>query len=958
VPVLLIALLVAFSGSAVATHLVPTRLFLVKKPDAGGQKVVWKVREPDSSANVVGDPTADGATLRVQLMPGGHECFSMPPSGWTTLGTHGYRYRDAALANGPVEFAQIKKGRAGTLMLRVVVIDGGIVPGDPSTTWGANLTLGGGEDFCGGSAGGVSKPNDARTFRVAKDGAPATCVPSCELSSSTTSTTSTSTSSITATTAPGGVCCNGDGFFGLVSAIVPGDCGDIVRSGGTTDVACSGLYLGGGGNAVPLPMTPPDQTRAIFSITGCDGPRGMLGAATAAQTTSDRTCTDVGCFFGAPLPLPNSSATPVSVCALQVFTAPPTGAVDCTTGASNLDLPLAWVYHLTGDTAVDPSHTIPGIQPCPLCSSGTCIGGPNNGMSCTPGTTGISTAYPTSQDCPPDPMFNIGTLPIGLSLASGAVTWSGTPATNDTGATVSTQSRVFSGYCRDADESGNFEEPARKCWENAMAVGPPCSGIFESCEQRNNGAFGPSGGANSTIRVIGSAIDLIGGPAATTLAGLFSVPPSFNATVDAAADLPGPGAITMPGTASTCSDPTSCAATCLPFCASTTSTSVTSTSSTTTSSTTSTSSSSTTSTTTPAGTCCNGDGFLGFASANAPGDCGDLIPTFGGTTNIACSGLYIGGGGNAFALPLTPPDQTRSVFSIVGCDGPRGVVGATTSAETSTDRTCTSAGCFFGAPLPIQYSFDPQATASVCAVQIFAGPPTGAVDCTTGAGNLNLPLGWIYHLTSDASVDPAGTIPGVQPCPLCSSNTCIGGPNGGMPCTPGTTALGSAYPTSQDCPPDPMLAVGTLPIALRLSSGTVTWTGTAALNDTGSTLSAQNRVFSGFCRDVSVTGEFEQPPHQCWENGMAAGPACSGVFESCEQRNNGAFGPAGGANRTIRVIGNAMSLIGGPTAATLVGLFSIPPSYSVFDVSGDLPGPAALTMPGTASTCSTAASCP
>ena len=53
-----------------------------------------------------------------------------------------------------------------------------------------------------------------------------------------------------------------------------------------------------------------------------------------------------------------------------------------------------------------------------------------------------------------------------------------------------------------------------------------------------------------------------------------------------------------------------------------------------------------------------------------------------------------------------------------------------------------------------------------------------------------------------------------------------------------------------------------------------------------------------------------------------------------------------------------MSLLGGPVAATLVGLFFIPPSYSTFDVTADLPGPGALTMPGTASTCSTAASCP
>src|SRR6185436_9072452 len=111
----------------------------------------------------------------------------------------------------------------------------------------------------------------------------------------------------------------------------------------------------------------------------------------------------------------------------------------------------------------------------------------------------------------------------------------------DTGATVGTQNRTFSGYCRDADETGHFGEPARLCWENGMAVGPPCSGVFETCEQRSNGAFGPNGGANRTITVSGSAMSLLGAPAATTLVGIFSVPPSFDPTVDASGDLPGPG---------------------------------------------------------------------------------------------------------------------------------------------------------------------------------------------------------------------------------------------------------------------------------------------------------------------------------------------------------------------------------------------------------------------------------
>jgi len=234
--------------------------------------------------------------------------------------------------------------------------------------------------------------------------------------------------------------------------------------------------------------------------------------------------------------------------------------VDCSTGAQTLDLPLSSVLYLTGDTATDPSDTIAGIQPCPLCTGGTCIGGPNNGMACVAGTStlGGNPAYPTSNHCPPDPMFDIGTLPINFALSSGTVSWTGTTATNDTGSTVSVQSRVFSGYCRDADGTGAFEQPFHQCWENGTAVGAACAGVEESCEQRNNGAFGPAGGNNKTITAIGSAASIIGGPAAANLVSVFSIPPTFNATVDAAGDLPGPGAVALPGTARTCPSANPC----------------------------------------------------------------------------------------------------------------------------------------------------------------------------------------------------------------------------------------------------------------------------------------------------------------------------------------------------------------------------------------------------------------
>jgi hypothetical protein len=233
---------------------------------------------------------------------------------------------------------------------------------------------------------------------------------------------------------------------------------------------------------------------------------------------------------------------------------PVSGTVDCGTGATSLNVSLVWDIHLTGDT----SAGIPGIQPCPLCSGGACVGGANNGLACVPGTTMINAAYPTSHDCPPTPSLNLGTLPIAFALSSGTVSWTATFATNETGSTASPQTRVFSGYCRDADISGAFESPAHQCWENGMAVGAACSGTFESCRQRNQGAFGPNGGGNMTIIATGSSGPLIGGPAAATIVSLFSIAPTFDLTVDGVYDLPGPGAVAIPGTLHTCAAANPC----------------------------------------------------------------------------------------------------------------------------------------------------------------------------------------------------------------------------------------------------------------------------------------------------------------------------------------------------------------------------------------------------------------
>jgi hypothetical protein len=340
-----------------------------------------------------------------------------------------------------------------------------------------------------------------------------------------------------------------------------GACGLGGLTTGSFPLACGGLYFGGGGQSNPLPIPQPDMTQSVFSASGCSASGSLtLGPRTAAEEGRLH-CTDKGCLFGAPVPVVNEQTPPVSSCLVNVLSAPATGTASCATGTMNVDLSIDSVMYLAGDTGTDPKGVIPGVQPCPICAPsigaetcpgpdacGTCChGGPNHLKPCTPGSGAIGAAFPTSQDCPPAPAFDIGTIPASFRLTTGTVSWTATVATNDTGSTVSVQKRIFVGYCRDADATGEFQAPARRCWQNGMAVGAPCSGKWESCEQRNQGAFGPNGGAVRGIKEFGAPAGAIvdGQPHAATLGTIFAIPPTFDVTVDAADDLPGPGAASL-----------------------------------------------------------------------------------------------------------------------------------------------------------------------------------------------------------------------------------------------------------------------------------------------------------------------------------------------------------------------------------------------------------------------------
>ena len=341
--------------------------------------------------------------------------------------------------------------------------------------------------------------------------------------------------------------------------------------------------------------------------------------------------------------------------------------------------------------------------------------------------------------------------------------------------------------------------------------------------------------------------------------------------------------------------------------------------------------------------CCQFARYHAFTAEDMFGVCGLAYNITGSYTRLLyCGGFDFGGGDSALLFAPRFWDL-HFVTEIVGtsCDGN---LGPTTAAQTGSHRTCTTAGCRFGVPTAI--IADPPEF-SVCLTMAVAGPASGSLDCGTGDHGVTIPLDVSVLLTGDAATDPAGTIPGAQPCPVCLDGSCVGGPNAGNACS--STNYDS---TTADCPPDPIYTLATLPVSLALTSGSSKWTAVPS--------GGQARVFAGYCQDLDLSGAFEDPPNACLENGAAVGAGCGSMFESCRQRTLGAFGPNGRNNMTITIAGHPQeNILSGPAPGTLAGIFPVPPAYQeLVDQFADLPGPGAASLVGTGRLCADAMSCP
>ena len=379
---------------------------------------------------------------------------------------------------------------------------------------------------------------------------------------------------------------------GVLACDTDADCSETCTGPPVTTLALTsgGLYFGGNGVGVPLPNQVPDQGSSVLNVANCsstgDGSYDLTATTDTdvGGTNPHRRCTSgssvtnpeypgkPGCLFGPPLPIPNGAT---SVCIVNRVASDATGTGTCQGDTNNLALPLLSDLYLTGPAL--------GNAPCPRCidngggcGAGTlcCEAGPNMGDPCVPGTTLSGVSNPTSHDCPPPAPF-IGSLPIPFNLSTGTQAKTASDFLSQTqvfcgvcGRSSGSQPSDFRGVCAGGTQNGascNTDTSSGACVTGggtcnptpctadamcssfATGCGPTGTAACNRCRQRTSGAFGA--GAAQTITENGQSPNacIATGTHPGTLVSVFCIPPAFNTTVDSNGDLPGPGAVSLPG---------------------------------------------------------------------------------------------------------------------------------------------------------------------------------------------------------------------------------------------------------------------------------------------------------------------------------------------------------------------------------------------------------------------------
>jgi len=240
-------------------------------------------------------------------------------------------------------------------------------------------------------------------------------------------------------------------------------------------------------------------------------PTLTVSARTSAQTGSSKNCSAAGCAFGPYLPIASAGT---STCVRNSFKAPgATGTVDATTGAFTGAFPLNSDVYLTSNAT----------SPCPKCLAGVCDNAwtagtgnpyPDKGKACV-AVNGSGDTY----DCAPPPGTFLGPIDVALDPIT-----TGTASKSDAGGL----------FCPLQANTGAFGCAGDGTAPNGICPGGDVAPLIDYIEE-----VGSPAGVLSAV------------PAAGTLASTFCIPEVGGALgflVNAAGNLPGPGATSLPGT--------------------------------------------------------------------------------------------------------------------------------------------------------------------------------------------------------------------------------------------------------------------------------------------------------------------------------------------------------------------------------------------------------------------------
>jgi hypothetical protein len=260
--------------------------------------------------------------------------------------------------------------------------------------------------------------------------------------------------------------------------------------------------------------------------------------------------------------------------------------------------------------------------------------------------------------------------------------------------------------------------------------------------------------------------------------------------------------------------------------------------------------------------------------------------------NLGCGSLNLGGGHST--VPEGPiPDGATSRFLVTDCVGPTCSLEASVGGGPGID--CTSSGCPFGPPLPIE-----NGGLSTCVANSFASNASGSVNTATGAMSANVPLSSHVWITGNSA----------QPCPRCSAigspstpanGTCDRGARAGLACmTTNSNGL------SLDCMPG----------------------GADGSSDLGSISVDLSPLLTGTAGDSDPTGVF------CPGQAVGTNEGCFGSTACRAFSQNGT--PAGAL-----VLEQAQPIV-------LASAFCIPATGNLLiDGGASLPGPGAASLAGT-----------